>query len=75
MMACRHVCKIINNSLNILSERMVSRMPTLFSIMFSAMLMDALEDSDTGFQSGTVLMATNLTLDGCKPNLRCRLMC
>ena len=42
--------------------------PTLFSMMFSAMHMNA-------FQSGAVSMATYLTLEDCKPNLRCRLMC
>ena len=45
--------------------------PTLFSMMFSAMLMDAFQDSDTG----TVLMATYSTSEGCKPKLRSRLMC
>ena len=49
--------------------------PTLFSMMFSAMLMDVFQDSDTFFQSGTVLMAIYLTLEGCKPKLRCRLIC
>ena len=44
--------------------------PTLFSMKFSAMLMDAFQD-----QSGTVLMATYSTSEGCKPKLRCRLMC
>ena len=42
---------------------------TLFIMMFSAMLMDAFQDSDTG------LMAIYSTLEGCKPKLRCRLMC
>ena len=49
--------------------------PTLFSIMFFVMLMDAFQDGDTGFQSGTVLMVIYSTLEGCKPKLRCRLMC
>ena len=48
--------------------------PTLFSMMFSVMLMDAFQDSDMVFQSGTVLMAIYSTLEGYKPNLRCRLM-
>ena len=46
--------------------------PTLFSMMFSAMLMDALTLVS---QSGTVLMATYSTSEGCKPKLRSRLMC
>ena len=49
--------------------------PTLFSMMFFAMLMDAFQDSDTGFQSGTVLMVIYSTLEGCKQKPRCRLMC
>ena len=49
--------------------------PALFSMMFSAMLMYAFQDSETGFQSGTVLMAIYSTLKGCKPKRRCRLMC
>ena len=32
--------------------------PTLFSMMFSAMLIDAFQDFDAGFQSGTALMAS-----------------
>ena len=32
--------------------------PTLFSMMFSAMLTDAFQDVDAGFQSGTALMAS-----------------
>ena len=32
--------------------------PTLFSMMFSAMLSDAFEDVDAGFQTGTALMAS-----------------
>ena len=51
--------------------------PTLFSMMFSAMPMDAFQDSDTGFPirycfDGNIF---NLILEGCKPKLRCRLMC
>ena len=43
--------------------------PTLFSMMFSAMLMDAFRDSDTGFP-------TRYCFDGNIFNLRrCRLMC
>ena len=37
--------------------------PKLFSMMLSAMLMDA----TLVFQSGTVLMAIYLILEGCKP--------
>ena len=44
--------------------------PTLFRIMFTAMLMDAVQDSDTGFPirhrfGGNIFN---------KPKLRCRLM-
>ena len=50
--------------------------PTLFSMMFlpcSWMLFRAVV---LGFQSGTALMALYSTLEeGCKPKLRCRLMC
>ena len=49
--------------------------PTLFSMMFSAMLMDTFQDSDTDFPIRYVLMAIYSTLEGCKPKLRCRLMC
>ena len=48
----------------------------LFSILFSVMVMDAFQDGVTPvFQPGTVLMATYSTLEGCKPKLKCRLMC
>ena len=43
--------------------------PTLFSMMFSVM------DDFQVFRSGTVLTVIYSTLEGCKPNLRCRLMC
>ena len=49
--------------------------PTLFSMMFSAMLMYAFRTVTLVFQSGTVLTAIYSTLEGCKPKLRCRLMC
>ena len=49
--------------------------PTLFSVMFSAMLMDAFQDSDSGFPIRHRFTATYSTLEGCKPKLRCRLMC
>ena len=50
--------------------------PTLFStVQFSAMLMDAFQDSAMVFQSDTVLMATYSTSEGCKPKLRSRLTC
>ena len=45
---------------------------TVFSIMFSAMLMDALRAVTLFFQSCTVLMAIYSALEGCKPKLRCR---
>ena len=49
--------------------------PTLFSMMFSAMLVDAFQDSGTGFQSCTVLRVSYSTLEGCKTTkLRCRLI-
>ena len=49
--------------------------PTLFSMMFAVKLTDVfVQDRDTGF-AGTVLMAIYSTLEGCKPKLRCRLMC
>ena len=48
--------------------------PTLFSMVFSAMLMDAFQDSDTGFPI-SYRFDGNPTLEGCKPKLRCRLMC
>ena len=44
--------------------------PTLFRVMFSAMLMDVFQV----FQLGTVLLAIYSTLEGCKPKLRYRLM-
>ena len=47
----------------------------LFSMMFSAMLMDLFRTVILVFQSGTVLMAIDSTLEGCKTKLRCRLMC
>ena len=43
--------------------------PTLFSMMFSAMLMDAFQDSDTGFP---IMYRFLMTLE---TKLRCRLMC
>ena len=46
---------------------------TLLSMMFSAMLKDAYQDSVTGFP--TVFMAIYSTVEGRKPKLRCRLMC
>ena len=49
--------------------------PKLFSMMFPTMLLDACWDSDTDFPISCRLMAINLTLEGCKPKLRCRLMC
>ena len=49
--------------------------PTLFSMIFSAMLTDAFQDCDAGFLSVTGLMASYSTYEGCKPNLRCRQMC
>ena len=54
--------------------------PTLFSIMFSAMLMDAFPGMlfmtvTLVFQSGTVFIVKYSTLEGCEPKLRCRLMC
>ena len=45
--------------------------PTLFSMMFSDMLMDVFKTVTLVFQSGTVLMAIYSTLEGCKPKLRC----
>ena len=54
MMTCRHVCKIggefskpfkVTNGV----KQVCVMAPTLFSIMFSAMLMDAFQDSDSGF--------------------------
>ena len=49
--------------------------PTLFSMMFSAMPWMLFRTVTLVFQSGTVLMAIYSTLEGCKPKLRCRLMC
>ena len=50
--------------------------PTLFSMMFTAMLMDAFQDSDTGFPiMYRFLMEIYSTLEGCKPKLRRRLLC
>ena len=49
--------------------------PELFSLALSAMLMDAFWTVTLVFQSGIVLMAIYSTLEGCKPKLRCRLMC
>ena len=49
--------------------------PTLFSMMFSAMPWMLFRTVTLVFLSGTVLMAIYSTLEGCKPKLRCRLMC
>ena len=54
MMAYRHVCKMMESSLNPFEvsngvEQGCVMAPTLFSMMFSVMLMDAFEDSGTGF--------------------------
>ena len=46
--------------------------PTLFSMMFSAMLMDAFQYSDAGFP---IRYRFDGNLEGCKPKPRCRLMC
>ena len=55
MKACRHVYKMMESSLseplevtNEIKQGCVMA-PTLFSMMFSAMLMDVFQDSDTGF--------------------------
>ena len=48
--------------------------PTLFSMMFSATLTYSFQDVDAGFPIYTALMASYLTLEGCKPNLRYRQM-
>ena len=45
--------------------------PTLFSMMFSAMLMDAFQDCDTGFPIRYCFDGMSSTLKGCKPKL-CR---
>ena len=44
---------------------------TLFSMTFSAMLMDAFQDSDTVFPIRYRFDGNILTLKGCKPNLKC----
>ena len=49
--------------------------PTLFSMMFSAMLMGVFRTVTRVFQSGTLSMTIYSTLEGYKPKLRCRLMC
>ena len=49
--------------------------PTLFSMKFSAMLIVLFMTVTMVFQSGTVLKVIYSTLEGCKPKLRCRLMC
>ena len=49
--------------------------PPLFSMMFSAMLMDAFHDSDTGFPIRYRFDGSIFNLRGCKPKLRCRLLC
>ena len=43
--------------------------PTLFNMMFSVMLTNAVMLVSL---SGTALMTSNLTYEGCKPNLRYR---
>ena len=53
-MTCRHVCKMMEGSLNPLGvtygvKQGCVMAPTLFSMMFSALLMDAFHDSETGF--------------------------
>ncbi|VDM03015.1 unnamed protein product [Schistocephalus solidus] len=45
--------------------------PTLFSLMFSAMLMDAYRDEHPGFASLTELMDTFSTVGVCKPQRTC----
>ena len=76
MMACKHVQNDEEFSEPFEVTNVVKQgcgmAQTLFSMMFSAMLMGVFQDSD---QSGTVLMAIYSTLEGCKPTLRCRLMC
>ena len=49
MMACNHVCKMIESSPNKWGQTGLCYGTTLFSMMFSAMLMNAFLDSDTGF--------------------------
>ena len=51
MMAYKHVCKMLESSLNHLNgvKQGCVMAPTLFSMLFSAMLMLAFQDSDTGF--------------------------
>ena len=48
--------------------------PTLFSMMFSAMLIDAFQDVDAGFPIRYRFDGKLLNLKGCKPNPRCRQM-
>ena len=73
MMACKHVCKMMESSLNPLkvtngAKRGCVMTPTMFSMIFSAIFIDAFLDSDTVFlfcfffQSDTVLMAIYSTL-------------
>ena len=49
--------------------------PTLFSMVFSACSWMLFMTVTRVFQSGAVLMAIYSTLEGCKPKLRCRLIC
>ena len=49
--------------------------PTLFSILFSVMLIGAFQDSNTGFPIRYRFDGNIFNLEGCEPKLRCRLMC
>ena len=49
--------------------------PTLFSMMFSDLLIDVFQEVTPVFQLDTVLMAMYSTLEGCKLKLGGRLMC
>ena len=49
--------------------------PTRYSMMFSPMLLDAFQDSDTGFPIRYRFGGNLLNLEGCKPKFGCRQMC
>ena len=49
--------------------------PTLFSMMFSAMLRGAFRDCDAGFSIKYRFDGKLINKGCCKPNLRCRHMC